>query len=411
MDGVRGSYRKCYIVPHGRGFKYVRAVPKDLRHLENKSAWVKCLGNVSRMEAETLAHGLAYEHGKRILAFRALKRGDPRSSNSAQIIELPTPVLSPAATAFVCIPPNGPTRSLEDLIRLWERVRKPRSPISRAKTRLCARRFAQLWGNIPAQDVTRDHAMAYRDALENLPRMNPENVEGHLTRMHGLFSVAMSEGLISQNPFQNVRVRSLGDSLAPRRQGFVLSDVKAIFAALEQEREDFAWVVRLLAYHGMRSGEACQLRCEDVTVLHGIPVLRIHDLYGSLKNRASVRDIPIHPACMGIWEKARAIRPASEPWLFPSLPAKQLGRGRWFQDYASRFLRLKVGIRDRRYTMHSFRHLWRTLARECEMPECVSRSIMGHTLGGGEHGAYGGAPSLKLRAEWMAKIDPLATVA
>ena len=52
-------------------------------------------------------------------------------------------------------------------------------------------------------------------------------------------------------------------------------------------------------------------------------------------------------------------------------------------------LREKVGIKDRRYTMHSFRHLWRTLARECEMPESVSRAIMGHALGSGEHGAYG----------------------
>ena len=41
------------------------------------------------------------------------------------------------------------------------------------------------------------------------------------------------------------------------------------------------------------------------------------------------------------------------------------------------------------------------------MPESVSRAIMGHTLGSGEHGAYGSAPSIKLRAEWMVKIDPL----
>ena len=134
-------------------------------------------------------------------------------------------------------------------------------------------------------------------------------------------------------------------------------------------------------------------------------MLRIHDLYGSLKNRASIRDIPIHPACMGIWDRAQALRRLSEPWLFPTLPAKQLGRGRWLQDYGSRFLRQKVGITDRRYTMHSFRHLWRTLARECEMPESISRAIMGHTLGAGEHGAYGNSPSLKLRAEWMGKID------
>ena len=131
----------------------------------------------------------------------------------------------------------------------------------------------------------------------------------------------------------------------------------------------------------MRSGEVCQLRGADVTILHGFPVLRIHDLNGRVKNRSSIRDIPIHPACVAIANVAREAQAKHGPdaWLFPSLPAKTLGRARWFQDYGSRFLRHNVGISDRRYTMHSFRHLWRTLARECEMPESVSRAIMGRT--------------------------------
>ena len=47
------------------------------------------------------------------------------------------------------------------------------------------------------------------------------------------------------------------------------------------------------------------------------------------------------------------------------------------------------------------------LSEVAEWPESVSRSIMGHALGRGEHGAYGGALSLKLRAHWIAKIDLL----
>ena len=70
MSAKRGPYRKCYLVPHGRGFKYLRAIPKDLQPVEQKKAWVKYLGPVSRPVAETMAHALAHEHGKRILAFR-----------------------------------------------------------------------------------------------------------------------------------------------------------------------------------------------------------------------------------------------------------------------------------------------------------------------------------------------------
>ncbi len=57
----------------GRGFKYCRAVPKDLQPIEGKQAWVKYLGPVSRAVAETMAHALAYEHGRRILALRGEK--------------------------------------------------------------------------------------------------------------------------------------------------------------------------------------------------------------------------------------------------------------------------------------------------------------------------------------------------
>ena len=73
MSAKRGPYRRCYLVPHRTGFKYCRAVPKDLQPTEGKQAWVKYLGPVSRAVAETMAHALAYEHGRRILALRGEK--------------------------------------------------------------------------------------------------------------------------------------------------------------------------------------------------------------------------------------------------------------------------------------------------------------------------------------------------
>ena len=71
MSAKRGPYRKCYMVPHGTGFKYCRAIPKDLQPIEQKAS----LGQISSAGypwvAETMAHALAHQHGQRILAFRA----------------------------------------------------------------------------------------------------------------------------------------------------------------------------------------------------------------------------------------------------------------------------------------------------------------------------------------------------
>jgi hypothetical protein len=59
-------------------------------------------------------------------------------------------------------------------------------------------------------------------------------------------------------------------------------------------------------------------------------------------------------------------------------------------------------------TIHGFSHRRRTVAREIDMPEPVSRAIMEHAMGAGDHGSYGSVPSLMKRAEWIGRVDPLA---
>ncbi|KAB2938275.1 MAG: hypothetical protein K8F92_16700 [Hyphomicrobium sp.] len=274
MSADRGPYRKSYIVPHGSGFKYLRAIPKDLQPLEkNKQAWVKYLGPVSRTEAATLAHALAHEHGRRIMALRALSPVERATAIAAggfdswrelaraadllpaaqmadvvsfdadravpgQEREPATPLAAQMAVG------SSASLSLLALVELWETVRSPRSPIGRAKVGLCVRRFIDLVGNLPAHEITRAHAVAYRDALEQLPGMKPKNLAEHLSRMHALFAVAMSEGILTANPLDSVKARELGNALAPRRQGFTAEHVRAIFAALSSESETFGWVVR-----------------------------------------------------------------------------------------------------------------------------------------------------------------------
>ena len=64
-------------------------------------------------------------------------------------------------------------------------------------------------------------------------------------------------------------------------------------------------------------------------------------------------------------------------------------------------------IDDPDLAMHSFRHLWRTMARELAFPRDVSKAIMGHARGSSEHDEYGSAPSLREQLKWLRKVDPL----
>lgn len=428
----RGPYRKSYIVRHGRGFKFVRAIPKELQPLEGKKAYVVWLGVIDRSDAETRAHDLAAEFGRRMKRLEAL----PQADRKALVSDGGIPGVSLLAAAvrdlehtnsthargvarsiariehgqkLVKRVDGAPTGALMSLVDLWEKVRCPRSYKSGEKTRLYMRRFIEVVGDLMPLGVQREHVIKFRDALE-AKGLTPSNVAQHLDKLNTVFNTALSEGKMTTNPAYKIKARKGQTKLSGGKQGFDAAQVKRIFTALDGETVDFGWIIKLLAYHGARGSEVCQLRCADVTTLHAVPVLRIHDQHGRVKNRQSVRDVPIHPKCKAIIAYAAKIAAehGADSWLFPSLTDSKQGRGHNWQNYVSRkFLRLKVGITDRAFTMHSLRHTFSTSCREAGMPDAVKYALMGHALGKGEGGKYGEAPSLKQRAKWIAKVDPL----
>ena len=295
------------------------------------------------------------------------------------------------------------------IIPVWER-HAPRPPHYVHRFKLHAQRFIGVVGDVAPQAVTQKHVEKFRDWLEQQPYARGTAAK-HLETLHQLFSVARSEGLTSgPNPAAGIKLRKVATKFADeeRKLPFTPELVRIMFDALPRVepatiREDFTWIVRLLAYHGMRGTEAAQLQQEDVTVLHGVPVLRITDAHGSLKNRFSKRDVPLHPKCADFVAYAKR---KSGPWIFDTLPLWGDRRGAGFQRLATDFLRKTCKITDKRLTMHSLRHLWTDLARNIEMPDVYARAILGHALGKGHHGGYGQGPSIGRLADWMGRIDP-----
>jgi integrase len=304
---------------------------------------------------------------------------------------------------------NGGTSKLLALVDLWENVRRPRSPKARQKARLFMRRFIETVGDMTPRLVSRAHVIKFRDELE-AKELSTSSVSAHLKALHVLFNTAMSEGAMDVNPAYQVRARKDTKKVSDRRQDFTSEQLRTILDKAKDEREDYHWIIRLLVYTGARSGEICQLRCDDVVTERGVSVFRIHDRHEGtrIKNRASERDVPLPPACHGLLDYAQRIasKHGADSWLFPRLKNSKQGRAHGFQNYVRVFLRGKCGITSREHTMHSARHAFRTMARELSMPEPISRAIMGHSQGSDDHGSYGKVPSLQLRAEWIAKIEP-----
>lgn len=302
---------------------------------------------------------------------------------------------------------------LMPLVDLWQANRKPRNEKTVDKARLYVRRFVEVCGDIAPKDVTRKDANNFRDTLDDADTYARGTVNLHLEKLHTLFGEALASDRfgVNFNPFTGVKSR-LAVNEDDDKKPFTLDQVQTLFSALPTGSE-IELVTRILAYHGARSSEICQLTVADITALHGIDAMRIHGRNGSVKTVS--RDVPIHPECVdaikaqvvNITAKDKpALAPDGSPWLFPDTVCTRpkASRGHDYQLSAGRLLRSAAKITDPKLTLHSLRHTFRDICRELDMPEPVSQAIMGHA-GKGAHAKYGKGVSLKKRAEWLLKVD------
>ncbi len=303
-----------------------------------------------------------------------------------------------------------------------------------------------------AADVTSEHARTYRDHLDEKVTAGQISRSYAVDRMGGLrsmFEAAISHGLAAgPNPFAGVKP-SAGPRVKfadtrRRREAFQDDHVRAIFAVCDKRvaqyqamkpiwhratrlarAMDLATAFRLLAYHGMRSGELIQMRCKDVVTIHDRLAFQITDQGEgqSLKTFQSLRTIPVHCDCVELVRDQLAR--ASGALLFASFDGA-LNPGHTFQDAASEYIRNRAGIGEKHLTAHSLRHRWRCLARAIKMPGPVSRAILGHEIGRaslsdsdgseatgqtGDHDlVYGRSrQDSTVLGHWIDRVDPMAS--
>lgn len=297
------------------------------------------------------------------------------------------------------------------LVPLYVTVAQPRNVKTVEKMTLYAKRFEALVGTISPTAITADHVRKFRDALEK--QYQPDNVARHLSSLHTLFSIAVSEGKMQHNPARDVKAhkpkQTFASMKAAKKKPLTPDDVKNIFEAMKALPLQDQWVIKLCVYHGCRSGEVVQLEKADIQTLYGIQIMKLYDDENGrgVKNIHSVRDVPLHPACSDF---PAFVATRKSPLVFDYSQWKS-GRASAFQRKVHKYLR-SVGALpadDKKKSLHSARHLWLDLAREIGMPQDVSRAITGHRQGRDTHDAgYGQGPSLKTRADWIARVDPLA---
>lgn len=155
---------------------------------------------------------------------------------------------------------------------------------------------------------------------------------------------------------------------------------------VDEVRDWRYWLPLCALYSGARAGEIAQLLCADVRQEQGVWVFDFneegHDAK-SLKNAASRRLVPVHPALvwLGLLDHLAKVQNAGHAKLFPEVEPGPRGDmsyrpSKFWQKYLKN-IRIKV----RGLGLHSFRHGFVDECRRRPISKEVVQALLGHSDG------------------------------
>ena len=263
----------------------------------------------------------------------------------------------------------------------------------------------ELLGDKPISEYTNLDGRNYRTAIISLPknrkkmkqyrdfnlhqlldmnvpeedRLSVDTQTKLISRMTSLWNFLIDEypEYVTHNVFKKKSVTVTSRKAKDKRESFTDEDIKTIFhhknflpAVFETHKNQtikypYFWTPILASLMGARLEEICQMRVADIKKVDGIWVYRIREegKYNEektrVKNPYSERDIPLHPELIDTLkfvQYVKYIKKLGHERVFWEL--KQ--RGNVFHRSVGKFFNekylVKIGIKKRGKSFHSFRH-------------------------------------------------------
>lgn len=309
------------------------------------------------------------------------------------------------------------TDTLDGLYEYWRQLNPGCAPSTFREVKAMVREFNRIVRKNPS-NLERTDITGFRDRL-----LKKGSARGTVAKKVGFISTllqtAVDGGLLPYNVARGLRVPKPKVQLQ-RRRAITKEELKRIFSSpvyTQGKRyrggggEAEVWVPILALATGARLEELCQLMVEDIVndPEHG-PLMRITDEgeQQRVKTMGSRRHVPLHSGVIaaGFLDYVAEVQEQGYDWLFPDLEPDHDGRrGGNFSKWFARYLRSPKGcnIQDQRVVFHSFRHTFKSLAREAGIPEEVHDALTGHCASSVGRG-YGHVPT-KVLVEAMAKLE------
>jgi integrase len=268
-------------------------------------------------------------------------------------------------------------------------------------------------GHDDASRITELDVIGWKDSLV-LSDLSPKTIGNHLVVIKSFFRWATRNKRIATNPVADVEYRPKIDP-STARQSYSDDDAKRILLAARQETQAHKrWVPWLAAFTGARCDELCGAMVADLRVEDGINIIRIDPVNreegGSVKNRSSIRSVPLHPALIaeGFLDYVSDL-PKHGP-LFPGVTPDRFGkRGGNGSKTIGRWVRNTVEITDpRKAPNHSWRHRFADQCRRAGISRDLRFALEGHARSDvGD--SYGEGYPLGVLAEAINKLpNPIA---
>ena len=278
-------------------------------------------------------------------------------------------------------------------------------------------------GHDDARRLTAADLRAWRDAMLDSPSkrgvpLDPRTVHKRIGVFKSLLGWAEGEGKLPANVASGVTVK-IPAKAKLREKAFTSDEARTILMATlapvegrltAGHRLARRWVPWLMAYSGARVNELSQMRKEDVRQIEGIWAINITPDAGDVKAKEA-RLVPLHSHLIDQGFLTMLETMPDGPLFYD--PALQRTPGEGNRHVKKVGERLAAWVKNDLGIMgvqpnHGWRHLFKTLATDHEVPARVSDAIVGHaprTAGEG----YGNV-SLKAKLAAIERIPAFRAV-
>jgi integrase len=278
--------------------------------------------------------------------------------------------------------------------------------------------------NCTPAKLTRQQTVAWRDQL--LDKLAPKTALTRLNGAHTVYSYGLRNERLGEHrdPFDGLTVAGAKTAKSSRKE-YSLDALQEIFRdppSLDEipasaGKHAALWIPLLALFTGARREELAGLLIDEVGDIDGTLFLDFKDnKLRKLKNNASERKTPVHCELMrlGFQNYVSAVSASGAEELFPGL-VRSDGFGDWFIPH----VKSRIGATGFLQDLHSFRHTFKTAARNVPLSTEIHDAITGHTTPGvgSQYGSTAGVKTLKREIDKISYPNvvltspPVATVA